>query len=284
MEIKLLDCTLREGAYVVNSLFGYDTIVDIINTLSTSGIDIIECGWLRNCDYNKNSVFLPDTSSIETFISKQKAQISLMFDSGKYDIDKLSPNSDLVDIIRIAFHKKSIDEMSFEAEKVLAKGYKVFLQPSNIMDYTDCEIEMLCKRANYIGTNALYIVDSFGSMFPDDLMRIMPIFSNLVDKNITLGFHSHNSIQLSFALSIQFIKNMQRNILIDASLCGIGRGAGNTKTELITEFLYRQGKKYSLNSIKNCIDKNILPLYEKYNWEYTPQRAYKGIMGLHPTL
>lgn len=283
MEIKLLDCTLRDGSYVVNSFFGDNTIKDIINSLSSSGIEIVECGWLKDCSFNKDSVFFTIPEDIKYFCSDKKTKLALMFDFGKYNIDKLPQNNGFIDIIRIAFYKKSLDEMSFAAECVKQKGYEIFLQPSNILDYTDTEIEKLCKRANSIGANALYIVDSFGSMFPEDLERIMPLFNNFTSNEIEIGFHSHNSIELSFALSMQFINYMKRNIIVDSTLCGIGRGAGNTKTELITEFLYRHNKQYQIDVIWKCLETNILPLYDKYNWEYTPIRAYKGIHSLHPT-
>ena len=283
MSIKLLDCTLREGAYVVDAHFGYNTIISIINLLSSSGIEIIECGRLANCCFDKNSVYFANPCNIEHFIAKKSAQIALMFDFGKYNVENIPRNNGAVDIIRIAFYKKNLDEISFIAEKVKEKGYKVFLQPSNIMEYNNSDLAKLCKRSNFIGIDAVYIVDSFGSMFPEDLTRFISFFDNYVDAKIDIGFHSHNSLQLSFALSMQFINSMQRNIIVDSSLCGIGRGAGITKTELLTEFLSRNNKNYNIDTIWQCLEKNILPLYKKYNWEYTPDKAYRGIHGLHPT-
>ena len=101
----------------------------------------------------------------------------------------------------------------------------------------------MCKRANFIGVNACYIVDSFGSMFPEDMDLILSIFEETLDNQIELGFHSHNNIQLSLALSIKFINDAKRDIIIDSTLQGIGRGAGNTKTELLLEYM---------NRYKNC--------------------------------
>ena len=276
MKIKVLDCTLRDGAYVVNSNF--DNVQNIIQALNSAKIDIIECGWLRN-NLEGNVTYLTPNDYI--FGIKNAA---LMFDYGKYNLDKLPNNSGNIDIIRISFYKKNLDEVFFAAEKVKTKGYKLFLQPSNIMEYSENEIIKLCKRANFTGANALYIVDSFGSMFPEDLAEIMPVFNETVNKDIELGFHSHNNIQLSFTLAIQFINFMsERNIIIDSSLCGLGRGAGNTKTELLIEYLNkRYEKEYNTDIIWECINKNILPLYEKYNWEYTPARGLKGLRGIHP--
>ncbi|MBR1776517.1 aldolase catalytic domain-containing protein [bacterium] len=283
MGIKVLDCTLRDGSYVVDSKFGKEHIKNIIASLSCAGVDIIECGWLRDVIHNQNSAFFNSPDELSEYLPSKHAEYALMFDYGRYDISKLPPNNSLIDIVRIAFYKKSLDEISFAVESVKSKGYKVFLQPSNVKEYSESELRKLCSRANFLGVDSVYVVDSFGSMFPEDLDSIIPIFDSEVNKNIGIGFHSHNSIQLSFALTIKFIKEMShRDISADASLCGIGRGAGNTKTELLLEYLNRNNSKYDMEMIKSAIDKNILPLYKEYNWEYTPERGYRGIKGLHP--
>ena len=263
MGIKVLDCTLRDGTYVIREGFE-KTHKDIINTLDKAGVNIIECGWLIN-------QFPPlEHTSFET---------ALMFNYGKYDIDKLNPGSG---IIRIAFYKNDLDRISFAAEEVKNKGYKVFLQASNTIEYNSNELEKLCKRANFIGVDAVYIVDSFGSMFPEDLDKILPVYEETVNEDIEIGFHSHNNIQLALGLSIKFINQTRRNIIVDSSLCGIGRGVGNCQTELLLEYLNRQGYEYKTDIVWDGIKKYIEPFYKKYNWNYTPERAYRGIKGLHP--
>ena len=225
MGIKVLDCTLRDGAYVTNAFFGENCIKNIIKSLNDAKIEIIECGWLCNKEKLKGDVLFNKPEDLGKYQLKKNTEFALMFDFGKYSPENLTHNSGIVDIIRIAFHKEELDKISFVLEKVKSMGYKVFLQPSNILGYDEKEIEKLCRRANFTGVEALYIVDSYGSMFPEDLDRIMPVFYEITDKNIDLGFHSHNNIQLSLGLTIQFINYMKsRNIIVDSSLCGIGRG------------------------------------------------------------
>lgn len=271
MGIKVLDCTLRDGAYVTGGKFGQERISGIIDTLISAGVDIIECGWLKDVQPDKNSVFYNQPERI--------TNSAFMFDYGKYDIDKLNHGSN---IIRIAFYKKDLDKISFAAEAVKDKGYKVFLQASNTIEYEEAELEKLCRRANFIGVDAVYIVDSFGSMFPEDLDKILPVYDQITDKNIQIGFHSHNNIQLSMGLTIKFINSLERDIIVDSSLCGIGRGAGNTQTELILEYLNRQGADYKTDLIREGIKKYVEPLYKDYQWGYTPDMGYKGLNGLHP--
>ena len=283
MGIKVLDCTLRDGAYVVDSFFGAETIEKIIYNLGCANVDIIECGWLKKSGFNLDSVLFSGTEELKDYFSLKKTKFALMFDYGKFDFDGLVNNSGIVDIIRVAFHKDSLEKIFFSVEQLDSKGYKVFLQPSNIIEYNEKELNRLCHLANSSGCEAVYIVDSYGSMFPEDLNRIMPVFESEVDAGISIGFHSHNNIQLSFGLTIQFINYMQkRNIILDSSLCGLGRGAGNTKTELLLEYLNRQGKKYNTDYIWQVIESDLCSLYKNYNWEYTPQRGLSGIKGLHP--
>ncbi len=283
MGMKILDCTLRDGAYVVDSKFGFNNIRDIITCLSLAGIDIIECGWLRDYDYGKDSVFYRIPKDIEQYLPSKKSEYSLMFDYGRYDVTQLPKNDGIIDIIRIAFYKKNIDNIPFVAEYVKNKGYKVFLQPSNIMEYSDKEINKLCTRANHIGVDSVYIVDSFGSMFTEDLEIIIQKFVSVLNSNIRIGFHSHNSIQMSLALTIEFIKMLNDcDVYVDASLAGMGRGAGNTKTELLTEYLNRNGYSYDTSILWKCIQKNIIKFYDVNNWEYSPEKGYRGINNLHP--
>lgn len=278
MGIKVLDCTLRDGAYIVNGKFGEECIAGIIHTLRAAGVDIVECGWLRQEAHTKDDVFFNCPSDLKA----DSQSFALMLDYGKYDLDKLDLKSN-IGIIRIAFYKEDLDKISFAAEKIKTKGYRVFLQASNTIDYNEKELEKLCKRANFVGADAIYIVDSFGSMFPEDLERLINTYDELIGQNIEIGFHSHNNIQLSFALAIQFINKLKdRNIIVDSSLCGIGRGAGNVQTELLLEYLKKQGEEYNTEIIWQGIEEYIEPLYKDYSWQYTPQKGFKGINKLHP--
>ena len=280
MNIKILDCTLRDGAYVVDAKFGELRIFDIITTLKNAKIDIIECGWLRNCKHEKDSVLYNIPDDAKNYIKDAKSTFSMMFDYGRYDVNKLPQNVGLIDIIRIAFYKKSLDEISFVAEDVKNKGYKVFLQASNVQEYSKSELVKLCKRANFIGVDSCYMVDSFGSMFPQDMDVILPVFEENLKENIKLGFHSHNNIQMSLALSIKFANTCTRDIIIDSTLAGIGRGAGNTKTELLLEYLNKyKNANYNTDAIWKDLNNGLLP---DANWEYTPQKGFRGINNIHP--
>ena len=107
MGIKVLDCTLRDGAYVVNGCFGKERIQGIFDTLSSAGVDIIECGWLKDAPQSPDCVFYNQPNN--------QTGCAFMFDYGKYDIEKLQHGQN--NIIRIAFYKKDLDKISFAAEE-----------------------------------------------------------------------------------------------------------------------------------------------------------------------
>lgn len=277
MSIRILDCTLRDGAYVVDSNFGDVRIKNIISALVESGVEIVECGWLRNSVSTLGSVAYNTVQDAEKYLV-EGAHYAMMFDFCKYDLNNLTQQNGLVDIIRMAFYKRNLSDILPAIKEVKSKGYKIFLQPSNIKEYSKEEVLELIRIANSAKVDAVYIVDSFGSMFPNELEELIQIFENNVDSNIEIGFHSHNNIQLSFALSLEFISKLKRDIIVDSTLLGIGRGAGNTKTELLLSYL----KKYNMNPVWDVIKTEIEPIRAASDWEYTSEYAQKGLLGLHP--
>ena len=130
-----------------------------------------------------------------------------MVDYGKYDVvNKLKPHTDTdIDGIRLAFHKKDRSNMISWGRAIIEKGYKLYIQPMTVMRYSDKEILELIEEVNekLPDAEAFYIVDSFGEMRANDMNRIL----NLVDHNLlpgmTLGFHSHNNLQLSYSNALE---------------------------------------------------------------------------------
>ena len=140
----------------------------------------------------------------------------------------------------------------------------------------------LAEKVNTLQLECVSIVDSYGAMYFDDLKRIFDVLNLNLNKNIKIGLHSHNNMQLSFALAIMFInlaKNTDRNLIIDSSLMGIGRGAGNACSELLINYLNEKyNKKYDYNQIIKLIDEYIVPLSKKHSWGYSLPYAIAGQM------
>ena len=175
--IKLLDCTLRDGGYINDWNFGFHTTKDIIRELVESRVDYVEVGFLRNCIYDQDHCLYNNCNEMEAILPPRERRGNTKFTAmalhNKYDIDKLAPyDGNTIDIIRVAFHDYDIDEGLAFVRKAKEKGYQVFCNPINIMGYSDEMILQLLKKVNEIQPYAFSIVDTLGSMRKSDLQRI----------------------------------------------------------------------------------------------------------------
>lgn len=287
-KIQLLDCTLRDGAYIVNSNFGVPAIKGIIKRMQDANIELIECGWLKNEPHKKGSSFYHVPSDLEQYLSeKDKSTTYLaMIDWDRYDLESLPPyDGKSIDAIRVVFPRDKFREGIALGKIIKEKGYQVYFQAANTLAYSDIELIELTKEINKIQPQGLSVVDTFGAMYNDDLYRIVSILDRHLSKNIKIGFHSHNNQQLSFALSMQFIELQQkseREIIVDASLCGMGRGAGNATTELVANYLNNthQGN-YDMNIIMDAIDMYMTYFQENYSWGYSTPYFISGMYCAH---
>lgn len=287
-EVNILDCTLRDGGYVNQWEFGEANIKNIINKLVDANIDIIECGFLTNqSDDNINKSLFNSIDKIKQYLplNKKGCLFVCMLNFGEYDIRYLSQNdTSTIDGIRIAFHKENINEALNLCEVVNQKGYKVFIQPMVSDTYTDEEFIHLIKRSNIIHPLAFYIVDSFGTMKRRDLMRKYYLVDNNLDESIYVGYHSHNNIQLAYSNAQALVDlKTKRKIIIDSSVFGMGRGAGNLNTELIIEYLNEIcGSKYNPKPLLQVIDQVLALEYLKNYWGYSLSQYISAKHNCHP--
>ena len=287
--IHLLDCTLRDGCYIVDSKFGDPLIKGLLKRLYGAGIEIIECGWLKNDPHKEGSAFFHRPDDLVPYLPdepKNNRLLCLMIDWDRYDLSQLPPYSGRgADAIRMVFpHGRSSEAIAL-SRKIVESGYKLFFQAANTLSYSDEELIALAHDVNRSGAEALSIVDTFGAMYPADLERIFRGLDRELDPRIKLGFHSHNNQQLSFALSIRFAElggNTEREIIIDSSLSGLGRGAGNATTELVSSYLNRTfSAHYDLNEILDAIDTYIDPLKADFSWGYNTSYFISGYYCCH---
>lgn len=287
-KINVLDCTLRDGGYCNNWEFGFDNIRKITDALVSSGVDIIECGFLSNkSEFDKNISKFNTVDEIAEVIPENKdgKLFVAMVNYGEYDIEAL-PEYDgkSIDGIRIAFHKKNMVEALELCNKIKAKGYLVFIQAMVSLAYSDAEFLDMIKRINHIGPYSFYIVDSFGMMKGKDLTRLFYMVEHNLDDNIWIGFHSHNNMQLAFSNAQTLCSvTTSRNLIIDSSVYGMGRGAGNLNTELFVNYLNENlGTDYNIKPLLSIIDEILNEFYQRNYWGYSLPNYLSASHNAHP--
>lgn len=287
-KIQVLDCTLRDGGYCNNWEFGFSNIKKISQSLVDADIDIIECGFLTNkVEYN------PDISRF-TSVEELKAVIPsvrngklfvVMMNYGEYDLNELPDcNGASIDGIRVAFHKKDLEQSLEVCKEIKDKGYKVFVQAMVSLSYTDEEFLSLIHKVNEIEPYAFYIVDSFGMMKKKNLMRLFYMVENNLKDNIRIGFHSHNNMQLAYSNAQNLVETQtRRDLIIDSSVYGMGRGAGNLNTELFVDYLNDTvGASYDTKPLLNVIDEVLNDFYQRNYWGYSLPNYLSAAHWIHP--
>lgn len=293
-KIKVLDCTLRDGGRVINCAFMDRDIADIANRLSDAGIDIIEIGFLRNqadVPYSGNTTFFTDMKQIKNFIPEKSNSAFVVFiDFGMYDFSMLPPyNEGLISGIRVGFTRKdflnSARQLKKAFELVKRKGYQLYIQDVNTLGYSDKELLNIIEMVNDIEPYAFAIVDTYGAMYDDDLMHYYDLLERNLNEKICIDFHSHNNFQLSFSLAQCLLKksHSDRTIIIDATLDGMGKCAGNLNTELLADYLVQKYfLTYNVDMLLDIIDDHLYSLKHKYNWGYSTSAVMAGKLKAHP--
>ena len=284
MEVQLLDCTLRDGGYVNNWEFGGDGIEKIIGALLISGIDFIECGFLKPQGLSGTSLFdgifcgeNPVFNYIQNFSG---AKFTLMLNAGEYNVDEiLDTNIPHNVYIRIAFRKNLMERALADAKKLVTKGVNVFVNPMFTNIYSVGELNYLINRVNKINPYAFCITDTAGGLRKAEAVKLAKYVDSRLNPNIRLDFHSHNNLNLSLenAKVLAGLKLM-RGLILDCCVAGMGRGAGNLDTVKISEWL----KKYNNKPLKDMANRELSLIYKQSPWGVSYALYQSGRLFCHP--
>lgn len=288
--IQLLDCTLRDGGYLNDWEFGHNNLISIYQRLVASGVEIIEVGFINGRrPFDRNRSIFPDTESIRKIYGdiKIKAPITVgMIDYGTCALENIEICADSwIDGIRVIFKKQLMNEAMEYCAKLMEKGYKVFSQLVAVSDYSDEELLTFSRLANKVKPYAVSMVDTYGLLYPKDMLHIFEILDFNIDKTIQIGFHAHNNLQLGFALCVEFLdRKTDRGIVVDGTLYGMGKSAGNDPLELVAMYLNNNyGKTYKISQILDAIEESIIDLFKKYSWGYKTFFYLSSKNHCHPT-
>lgn len=285
--IRLLDCTLRDGGYITNWVFGKDNMSRIINDLTSANLDMVEIGYLnQNADGTDKSMFKTIEDASQSIPKNRGKTLYLaMVDVGRFLPENIVEHQDrYIDGIRVAFYKHQMVDAMTMCRAVVQAGYKLFIQPMVTADYSETEYKDMIAQILEFNPYAVYIVDSFGYMTKEDVRRYWDILDAQLTSNTLIGFHAHNNMQVAFenAQSL-FEYKTNRDIIIDSSLYGMGRAAGNLKTERIISY-YNQlvENKYDMSSIMPLIEDIIYPIYKEQQWGYSQYYFLTAKYRCHP--
>ncbi len=291
-EVKLLDCTLRDGGIVIDFNFGEERMQWIKSSLENSNVDYIECGYI---DENKGSssertCFDNEISIEKSFLysgKKPGIEYVAMIDYGTFDVSKLCRRTEAgIDGIRLAFHKENWETSIKWGKIIQSKGYDLFIQPMVCMRYTDEEYRRLIATCNseLKGAKGFYVVDSFGQMDHMDLIHKLRIADDCLAPEMLLGFHAHNNRQLAYSNAISFLEfRSNHDLIIDASIMGMGKGAGNLCTELIESNLNKEGKAYNSTVLYDAISLFFAGQRIKTPWGYSLDYFLSSLYSCTPS-
>lgn len=284
-KINLLDCTLRDGGYLNDWKFEEKNIANIIHSLEMTGVEILELGFLRNEPYQKDRVVFNSMEQLKTLIGKKKKGVlySVMGELlSPLPLEELAEaDEDGIDLIRMILWKtkvlpdgRTVDalEEGFDYCKGLVeKGYRLCIQPVRVNQYSDEEFIALIRRFSELQPLAIYIVDSWGTDNSEELLHYMRLADKHLPQGIAIGYHGHNNMMQALGVAQEMLREkFVREIIIDASVFGIGRGAGNLNLELIAKYMNEKyGKTYDLFPMLDVNDKYVQDIYKIEKWGYS---------------
>ena len=289
--IRILDCSLRDGGYVNDWNFGHNVLVNIFQNVVSAGIDYIEVGFLdsrRPCDINRS--IGPNTECFnQTYrnLDKKNTVVVGMIDYGTCPIENLSPKKDsFLDGIRVIFKKHLKEKALAFCAEVKQLGYKVFAQAVSITSYDDTELLDLIRLANEVEPYALSIVDTYGLLHKNQLFHYYEMMDRNLLPGIGIGYHAHNNFQLGYANCIELMNHHHNNpriLICDGSVFGMGKGAGNAPTELLAMYMNQNfGASYDISHLLEAIDTSVLDIYRKSPWGYQMKFFIAASNDCHP--
>jgi 4-hydroxy 2-oxovalerate aldolase len=285
-EVKLIDCTIRDGGLINNFRFQDDMVRSVYSTCNKAGIDYMEIGYKASEEYFSYNEFgkwkFCKEEDIKRILGEEKSntKLSVMLDVGRTNMKDILPvEKSMIDMVRVAAYINQIEE-AIEMIKVLSnRGYKTSLNLMAVSKVNEVDLENMLRLVSNSEVNVVCIVDSFGALYTDDIKDLTYKYMKYLNvQGKQVGIHAHNNRQMACANTIEAIKCGAT--YVDATMAGLGRGAGNCNMELILGYLNYD--KSSIKQVIKCIQEYIIPLKEKVKWG--PDMAYMltGQYNVHP--
>lgn len=287
-DIQVLDATVRDGGLVNSFFFTDEFIKKLYQTNVKAGVDYMEFGYKASKEIFDMEKFgkwkFCDEESIRSIVGDNNTdmKISVMADVGRTDLehDILDKQDSVIDLVRVATYVNTIPAAIDMAEYCKAKGYETSINIMAISTSSDKDIKQALELIGKSGADMIYIVDSYGSMYPEQIRELSDMYLEVGTKyNKKIGMHAHNNQQMAFANTIEALTFGVS--MLDATMSGMGRGAGNCAMEALLGFL--KNPKYKLDPVLRFVQSEMLKLKQEGNvWGYDIPYLLTGILNVHP--
>jgi 4-hydroxy 2-oxovalerate aldolase len=286
-EIKVLDCTIRDGGLMNNHCFDDTVVRGIYDTCVDAGVDYMEIGYKNSKEQFSRDKFGPwkfcDEEDLRRIVGDNETdlKLSVMADVGKcdYQTDILAKKDSVIDLVRVAAYIHQIPSAVEMIQDAHEKGYEVTANLMAVSTVHESDLEEGLQVLAGTPVSAIYLVDSFGSFYSEEIRALTKKYLDACKgTDIQVGIHTHNNQQLAYANTIEAIVSGANRL--DATLSGLGRGAGNCPLELLIGFL--KNPRYKLRPTLDCIERHIEPLRRNMHWGFDLSYMITGLMNQHP--
>jgi len=280
--VRVLDATIRDGGCCNDWQFSHAFVKRTFEALAASGVDIMEIGYQTTPGLYDEDVVGPWRMCREDDLRRvardTNMKLACMLDMGRVEIKDLRPAKDsLVDVLRIATYAKDIDKAIDILHGAQELGYEVFC---NVMAVTVCtpqQVDVFLEKLRNSKVDNIAVVDSFGALYPHQLRYLVRKYKNWLRPEQKVGVHLHNNQQQAFANTMVAID--EGADFVDATIFGMGRGAGNCPLELL--LMYLDDPKHDVAPILDLME-DYSALRDHLRWGYQAPYAITGWQNQHP--
>jgi 4-hydroxy 2-oxovalerate aldolase len=283
-EIKVVDCTVRDGGLMNNWQFDDAFVRGVYDACVEAGVDYMEMGYISSEKAFSRDVVGPwkfcAQKDLRRIVGENKTNLKLsaMADIGRIFPDDIPDKSEsVIDMMRIACYAHQVDKAVELAHLCMDKGYEATINMMAVSKVNEPDLEEALSTIAKSRIPIFYLVDSFGSMYSESIDQLLKKYQSYLPGKL-IGIHAHNNMQLAMSNTITGL--MGGAAYLDATLLGMGRGAGNCPIEILIAFL--KNPKYRLLPLLQAIQTHILPWNKKIDWGYHIPYLITGALNEHP--
>lgn len=286
-EIKVLDCTIRDGGLINDHMFEDGLVRAVYQACVEAGIDYMEIGYKASKRIFAKDKFgawkFCDEDDLRRIVGDNPTPVKLaaMADAGKsdYKTDILPKKDSILDTIRVACYVYQIPEAVDMIRDAAEKGYEATCNLMAVSTIQEAELDQALEVLRETPASTVFVVDSNGALYAEQIeMLVKKYLAALEGTGKQVGIHAHNNLQLAYANTIEAIIHGANRV--DATMAGLGRGAGNCPMELLLGFL--RNPKFELRPVLRLLEEHFVRLREKVEWGPSVPYNITGMLNQHP--